>query len=601
LVQGDPGGDQVADGPTAAADASGGQDPSLTPARAHLHRFGLLYVLAAFWLIATVVLPSHALDVRAAVSGSDGAAADDAAIAPGLEPGVVPGGVTGTPSGAAPGATAPGVIGTPGAPAPVGTSKGGVECGPGVRQVPGSSYAAPCVPAFTGDNGGSTHRGVTATTIRIVRRTYAESANSQAIDAVVAQAGGADHSVTRSIRERFIAEFEKRYELYGRRIEWVDYQSRFGNDTAETQGRGREGACLDAEVVANELNAFAVTGEKAALSKPFTECAAERGVVVLNGASYASERFYRDRHPYVWALIMDCERINYQVVEYLGKRLNGRPARWAGDPQMAGRTRKFGVYTPVGDGKDDTCAEIQQAEMAKYGGADLSVYRYVLDVSRFPDEAARGVIQFKRDGITTLVMACDPISMIFLTQSATTQNWRPEWFLIGIILTDVDNAARLYDQSQVDGHLFGMSQLGPTPKILGPTSEPGKLYQAITKSTIPAGTSGQYFETTHIYNLLQAAGPNLTPDAIGVGAYTLPPGGGPDYAAGYWSFLDGSDGTPGAHDHTLVDDSREVYWRSDVRSTADGKAGAYIETYGGRRFRNGEWPTEEPPVYPERG
>ncbi len=151
--------------------------------------------------------------------------------------------------------------------------------------------------------------------------------------------------------------FAKHYELYGRKVEWVDYESRFGNDTQEIQGRGREGACLDAEVVANELKAFAVVGERAAVSKPFADCAAQRGVVVLNGASYASEKFYRDRHPYVWAIITDCERINYQVGEYVGKRLVGRPAKWAGDPALAKQTRKFGVYTPVGDGEDDTCAQ----------------------------------------------------------------------------------------------------------------------------------------------------------------------------------------------------------------------------------------------------
>ena len=228
-----------------------------------------------------------------------------------------------------------------------------------------------------------------------------------------------------------------------------------------------------------------------------------------------------------------------------------------------------------------------------------SRYEYVLDVSRFPDEAARGVIQLKRDGVTTLVMACDPISMIFLTQSATSQGWHPEWFLIGVALTDVDNAARLYDQSQVDGHLFGMSQLGATSKLIGPNGEPGRLYRRLTGDEIPAGTTGQLHTLLLVYNLLQAAGPNLTPDNLGAGAYTLPPSGAPDYPAGYWSYLDGPDGTPGAHDHTLVDDSREVYWRADVRSQGDGKAGTYLETYGGRRFRNGEWPAEEPPVYPE--
>ena len=270
------------------------------------------------------------------------------------------------------------------------------------------------------------------------------------------------------------------------------------------------------------------------------------------------------------------------------------------------RTRKFGVYTPVGDASDDTCAKVARlARWRAYGYADEigSRYEYVLDVSRFPDEAARGVIQLKRDGVTTLVMACDPISMIFLTQSATSQGWHPEWFLIGVALTDVDNAARLYDQEQVDGHLFGMSQLGATPKLLGPEQRAGPPLQAPHRPGDP-GRHRAASSTTllHVYNLLQAAGPNLTPgQPRGRRLHACPPAGAPDYAAGYWSFH----GRPRRHARApattpLVDDSREVYWRGDVRSTGDGKAGTYIETYGGRRFRNGEWPAEEPPVYPER-
>ena len=573
----------------------------LLPTRAR--GFGLVYVLVGVWLVMLLVLPSRPLPAQSAADlGPSGGPAAGPSLVPGATPGAtvdtgatVPGAGPGsTGSGAGPGA------GTPGAGTNAGVSRGGVTCAVGVRQMPGNSYAAPCLAAFSGPNGGATARGITATTIRIVRRSFPESANSQAVDAVVAQAGGATHAVTSQVRERFIKEFEARYELYGRHVEWVEFESRFGNDTQETQGRGREGACLDAEVVANELKAFAVIGERVAVSKPFTECAVQRGVVVLDGASYASEKFYRDRHPYAWALIMDCERINYQVAEYLAKRLAHRPAKWAGDPAMQKEIRKFGVYTPVGDGEDDTCGNISQAEANRYGYDSSSVYRYVLDVSRFPDEAARGAIQLKRDGVTTVVMACDPISMIFLSQSATSQDWHPEWFLIGIILTDVDNAARLYDQSQVDGHMFGMSQLGATSKLLGPLGEPGKLHKRLTGQEIPPGTSGQFHTLTHVYNLLQAAGPNLTPQSLGAGAFTLPPSGAPDYAAGYWSFQDSPNGTPGGHDHTELDDSREVYWRGDVRSPNDGKAGTYLETYGGRRFRNGEWPAEEPPVYPER-
>ena len=227
-----------------------------------------------------------------------------------------------------------------------------------------------------------------------------------------------------------------------------------------------------------------------------------------------------------------------------------------------------------------------------------SRYNYTLDVSRFPDEAARGVVQFKADGATTVVLACDPISAIFLTQSATSQAYYPEWFLIGTAAQDTDLFAQLYDQEQADGHLFGMSQLGSTSKVVGPNSEPGRLYELITGERMVDGASGGYSGLMLTYNFLQAAGPLLTADAIAAGARTIPPGGAPEYPLGYWSFADGPDGTPGAGDHTAVDDSREIYWTRSKVSPDNGTPGTFIETYGGKRFRNGEWPAEDPPVYP---
>jgi hypothetical protein len=168
-----------------------------------------------------------------------------------------------------------------------------------------------------------------------------------------------------------------------------------------------------------------------------------------------------------------------------------------------------------------------------------------------------------------------------------------------VALQDTDNLAQLYDQQQVDGHLFGMSQLGATPKLIGPDSEAGRLFNHITGETIPDGTAGGYTGLLQIFNMLQAAGPNVTPDAIAAGVRTIPPAGAPDFPFGYWSFADGPDGTPGVGDHTAVEDSREIYWTSAYVSPETDLPGTYVETYEGRRFRNGEWPAEEPPVYPE--
>ncbi len=465
-----------------------------------------------------------------------------------------------------------------------GVARSGLECSPGVRQIPISSYATQCTRLFEGDNGGATYRGVTDDKIIIVRRVFPDSANSQAADQINESAGFASDEVEAQVRDKFIEYFNQTFELYGRTVEFIEYESENGDSTEEAQSRGREGACADATKISQEIGAFGVVGG----SQPFSECAAERGLVVFGGAAYFPERLYERHHPFIWHRTMECERISYQVAEYIGKRLHERNAKWAGDPLYQQQERVFGTYVPDNDGYQH-CVQISEDVFAQeYNGEIKSRYNYQLDLSRFPDQAAQAAVQFKAAGVTTLILACDPYSVIFLTQAAARQEWRPEWFLIGVAATDTDNFGELYDPSEVDGHLFGMSQLGATEKLLGPDSEPGRMYAHITGEEIPEGTTGDYFPYIQIFSFLQAAGPGLTPDAIGAGVMTIPPGGAPDYPAGYWSWQDGQDGTPGAGDHTAIDDSREIYWTGET----------FLETYNGKRFRNGEWPAEEPPVYP---
>jgi hypothetical protein len=480
-----------------------------------------------------------------------------------------------------------------------GVTRDGRECAPGVRQLPISTYATQCRNVFSGDNGGATFRGVTAEEIIIVDRNFPDSANSEAAAQIAEQAGAASEEETERVEAAFRAYFADAYELYGRKIKWVEWESQNGNSTEEAQGRGREGACADATYIQKELGAFAVEGGSA----PFGECAAERGLMVLSTAPYYPESYYRQFHPFLWGTVMECERIAYQVGEYMNKRLVEHRAKWAGDALYQQQDRAFGMFIPDNDGYQ-VCGNIIE-ETIKGGLA--SRYNYQLDLSRLPDQATQGMVQFKADGVTTIINTCDPYSTLFMTQAAARQNYYPEWYIIGVALQDVDNVARLFDQTEVDGHLFGMSQLGPTEKLIGENSEPGRLFHHITGEKIPDGTSGNYYGLVNIYNLLQSAGPSLTPDAIAAGAPTIPAGGAPDFAAGYWSYADAPDGTPGGGDHTNIDDSREVYWRCDWNGSQctypapDGKTGHYIETYNGRRFRNGEWPAEEPPIYPDSG
>ena len=480
-----------------------------------------------------------------------------------------------------------------------GKTRGGVDCQPGVRQLPASHYAAPCTSVFSGNNGGATAFGITDKDIVVVRRRFPDSANSKAVDQVVAQAGGADQAHTDAIRDVFNKYFQQQFELYGRQVKWVDYVSQHGDSTKEALGQGREGACLDATYIHDTLHAFAVWEGTSAV---FSECATERGIMTFNAAPYYPEKWYREQKNYSWGGVMECERISYQLSEYIGKRMVGKKAKWAGDPLIKNQKRKFAVYIPD-DPHYQYCNEISKKILKdKYGvnPNDTSQYNYALDVSRFADQASQAIVQFHADQSTTIILACDPISVIFLTQNASKQGYFPEWLQFGTALNDVDNAARLWDQTEVDGHLWGPSQLGSTDKLFGPNSEPAILYKKLTGKSLTenGATDGTYWGLVGFYSALQAAGPGLSKDALAAGIWSLPPAGAPDFAIGYFSYRDAPDGTPGGLDHTGIDDSREVYWMGKKQSSFDGQTGTYLETYNGKRFRNNEWPKEDPPIYP---
>ena len=474
-----------------------------------------------------------------------------------------------------------------------GKMRDGRECNGQIRQVPNARYGAICTAAYSGPNGGATYHGVTGEKIRIVRREFPESANSRAVDQFGSAAGLADEATTKRVRDEFIAKFDQIFELYGRKIEWVDYESQNGNSTDEALGKGREGACADATYIKETLKAFAVLDASAV----FGECAAQRGMMVFSTGAYYPESWYKKYHPYLWGGVMECERVSYQNAEYIGKRLLPFKTTWAGDPTMNGKPRKFGIYVPDNDEYQHCVRISNRIVKEKYGGPNPESYNYQLDVSRFPDQAAQGMLQFKAAGVTTVVLACDPISTVALTQAASKQAYYPEWYMIGTALNDVDALARLFDQTQADGHLWGMSQLGATDKLLGRSSESGVVYKTLMGKEIPEGTTGDYYATIGAYSRIQAAGPIVHPQTLAEGIWAQPPAGAPDYPVGYVSYQDGSDGTPGARDHTGIDDSREVWWCYSACKGPDGEQGTYVETYGGKRFRNGEWPAESPPVF----
>jgi hypothetical protein len=579
----------------------------------HLRRYVVLYVCALLGVAALALFPTYAGNNNgsqntASGSGIYGNGGNNAAGPAGAAGSVggAAGGGTGLP-GAATGGTA--TTGTAGGGATVaggsaaasssgvqvgsGVTRGGYACSKGVRQLPFSVYAAPCVGKFTGNNGGKTWNGVTSTTITIAQRytSDAQGANEQATNAQIVASGGDTYEKQAQYKQALVNYFNKTMELYGRQVKLVKFSGQ-GNYTNEELDTGQAAACADADSVANSVHAFAdIDFEGDFEWGPFVDCAARYKLLVPQAAPYFPESYYKKVNPYAWSTIMNCQNIATEVVEFIGKQIASYPAQWAGRDgaqNMQNTQRKFGTYVP-NNAEYQQCVNQTKAGLeSQYHVASsrLDQYNYKLDISQFPNDAQRAAIQFASNHDTTILLACDPISPIFLTKDTANQSYYPEYLIIGVAYTDTDNWAQLWDPTAVNNRLFGLSQAASTAKLLDPNSEAGKV---LKKIGLPVDISSvsNYYEMLSIYNQLQAAGPDLTPANVAAGTHSLPvssPGG----AWGTWFF---------GQNHTAVVDSREVYWVANKRSSYNGKQGTYVEIFGGRRFQPGQFPTGKAPFY----
>ncbi len=495
----------------------------------------------------------------------------------------------------------------------VGTGKTitGQTCRPGVGQFD-SPYAAPCIAKWSGNNGGATYNGVTATTITLAMRTFPQTANSQQLAAEAKAEGQAVPAVTDQVAQVFVNYFNKVYDLYGRHVKLVEEHA-VGNATAEALNQGQQQACADADTIARTLHAFGEVGFTldpngvgGGGTGPFSVCAAHDGLVEFTGGAYFSESWYESLNPYVWNITQDCQRIADNEAQIIAKYLAGKKAIYAGQASLRDKIRKIGTYIPnlpqyieCNGSPNSSMNKLLKNRYHLPANTAPNFFTYNLDVSTFPQSAEQAAVQFKADGDTTINLACDPYSASLLMKAAAAQHYYPEWLSDGVALEDTDSVAQTFPADEAEGHLFGVAESPPQQLLYGPDSLAGKLYQKITGHQIPPGTDGDYYDLVQIFDQLQAAGPDLTPQNLARGTHALPILG--NTSDGLWDFRTGPSGSPNQGDHTAIVNDMFVYWDQNATSPANGKPGTYIDLFGGKRFSIGQWPSKLPPLFTAPG
>lgn len=448
------------------------------------------------------------------------------------------------------------------------------HCTPDGRQQGVTSFSAPCVPRFVGDNGGTTYAGTSGDTIRavLVRNTF-----GPVVDGALSAGGlAASPEEEESTMNDFSKFFNKHYESYGRTVEWSYYLAQCDMSTSV------ECARTQARKIKNQFDPFMVVTSLTVLPAYHDELS-KLGVVNVGGW-HQPRSFHERLRPFHYDWMPDGSRIATSVGDYWCKKMAGANAEHAGGPRLQTQKRKLGVV-----GADAEEAQTVVQELIAHIGAncpttEIENYKYSAGFDKAGEEFGAIVTDMVRNGITTVVCMCDPIRPIFLTQAATSAAYFPEHLLSGMGAADHDYFGRLYDQSQ-------------WRNAFGPGIQPANTdasQQDDAKAYADVGAEYRCFaclanfiwmHLAHI--MIQAAGPNLNPLTIEQGTLGLPTIGGFEQTGNPLVVLVRF----GQGEYTAIADSMETYWDPGATSKIDGKPGAYVCVQPDcRRFEIGKRP-----------
>ena len=583
--------------------------------REFLDRYGATAAVITAMTVLVLLLPGNASDRDTGVSAGSGALdgqvmqpgeTDAAASGEGVVPGAVDGTTVDSGSGALPGpvggsggaiasgggrrgTTTGGTAGATGTPS---IALGQGPCRADKRELGIALYMPPCL-TFTGSNGGVTGRGVTPDKVVITRFV------SQSDPATVAILKGyklADDPpvVTRAFQALFRYS-NLHYETYGREVVYTEYNASGPDENDEAMK-------ADAVKIARDVKPFAVIGGPKVLGQEL----AQRGVICICTVSLSSD-FYNSNPPYIFGSLPTADEYSIHTAEYIGKRLAGKNAKWAGDnlnPTQGyrGKKREFGLILLEGangrvDPEGKKIRDVFVAELAKYGVKLKAEYRFLYDPGRNQQDVTNMIATMKNAGVTSVIGMWDPLSPIFITKEATRQQWFPEWVMTGTGLSDTTTAGRLYDQQQWN-RAFGVSPLWVTWNAL----EKSEGYREFHHG-MPGMAKGDEGFLINIYRApvqqifvgIHMAGPKLTSDTFTQGMYNYPPTGGTPWAP-LWQIT--------RKYPTSIKDFVEVFYKQDERGKDerdDDGLGMVMKVNGGKRYRAGQWPDGEPRVFDPEG
>lgn len=440
-------------------------------------------------------------------------------------------------------------------------------------------FAPECMAPFVGDNGGATSPGVGVDTIKIVQYQVADNdpIRVRNYGTVRIDDTGEQQMITIADFMKYYSQF---YELYGRSVEIVTYQSKGpANDEAVARA--------DAQRIAEQLKPFAVIGGPA-LTNAFAEELATRQIVCIDCGT-GSTQWFKDRDPFLWSTDLSGTQRQIHVAEFVQKQLAGKPAAYAGK-SLRTTPRVFGhVYLDRGP-ESNLLAEQMTTQLDAVGARPVETIAYTIDPEKMAEKATEIITKLKAAGVTTVILSTDPVFPRELTSEANAQDYSPEW-LVAAPLVDSVMYARTYVPSQWE-HAFGVTTRAP--QVSGKVGNYRHLYEwYMGKSPFADETIESLMPPyAFLMEAIQRTGPNLTPQNLAgaIRAVSTKPG----TSQPFYRWGDHQIWTDG--DYSGVEDVAMFWWDpettgNDERGRLGTGAVRFVES--GRRFLPGEWTAEE--------
>ena len=294
------------------------------------------------------------------------------------------------------------------------------------------------------------------------------------------------------------------YESWGRDLE-VHFYTSTGSDEQSQR----------ADIVAiTAMKPFAVMNLISGQNLKVLESGLATAKIVSQGYT-ASYQDSAKQSPYLWGSA-DNNATAINSSEVLGKQLVGMKAEFAGQ-DIAGQTRKFGV---VSDGSIDDSLFVDH--FRTFGGKVTATGTLPSGTGDAMQAAVPTIItRLKSAGVTTIVPFTGAEAVKVLMETASKQDYFPEWFFTGASYQDIGILARQYPPEQGQ-HAFGISFIQPSTKP-DPDTEARTDVVAWYWGRGLGTYSARYGQAAlWLLSGIHAAGPNLTPKTFKQGLFALP-------------------------------------------------------------------------------